>query len=83
MLNSLLHRYSEEFLLALELPKKYDSLAIFLCSSFKKELDLKFKNFNYKIDYSKYETFDLNDRKFGQDILKQSKPKTIRRFLND
>ena len=45
LLNSLIERYSEEFVLALKLPKKYDSMAIIICESYKHQIDTKYKDF--------------------------------------
>lgn len=82
LLNNLIDRYSIEFVLALHIDKKYNSLAILLCDSFKASLDLKFRNFNYKIDDSKYEKIILSDAKSGEDSKVNLKLKTIRDFLN-
>ena len=81
LLNDLIEKYSEEFISVLTVPKKYDSIAILLCESYKDELDRKFRNFNYTIDYSRYESYTLSD-KCGEDIVVDKKPKTIRNFLN-
>lgn len=83
LLNALIQRYSEEFVLVLKLQKKYDSIAIILCDSYKEQLDRKFKNFNYKIDSSKYEEIILQEEKSGIDIHINLKPKTIKHFLNE
>ena len=82
LLNDLITRYSIEFVAALTFEKKFDSVAIFLCDSFKAELDRKFLNFNYKIDESKYDKFIIEDKKFGEDLKNKKKIKTIREFLN-
>lgn len=82
LLNDLEEKYSLDFLLALSLPKKYDSMAIILCDSFKKHLDKKFRDFNYKIDMSKYEKIILNSEKSGEDLTVNIKLKTIKDFLN-
>ncbi len=82
MLNALIERYSEEFVNKLLFAKKFDSMAVIICDAFKHELDKKFRNFNYEIDYSKYETFNLNSFKCGEDLILKKKTKTIRDFLN-
>lgn len=82
MLNLLIDRYSEEFVEALTFDKKYDSIAILLCDSFKQELDRRFRCFEYKIDYSKYDNHQISDKKFGEDLNINKKPKTVRDFLN-
>ena len=82
LLNALINRYSEEFVLALKLPKKYDSMAVIICDSYKLFLDKKFKEFNYKTDDSLYEKVILFENKSGEDFKKQNKIKTVRDFLN-
>lgn len=82
LLNTLIERYSEDFVVALNLPKKYDSMAIIICDSFKNEIDKRFRDFSYKIDLSKYESVQLSETKFGQDIKVDTKPKTVKDFLN-
>ena len=81
LLNDLIARYSEEFISVLSLKEKYDSIAIILCDSYKKELDIKFNNFNYKIDHTKYISPSLTE-KIGEDAQIFLKPKTIKDFLN-
>jgi hypothetical protein len=81
-LNDLIERYSIEFVDALCLDKKYESMAIILCDSFKKEIDKRYKHFNYKIDHSKYEKQTISKEKFGEDLQVNKKLKTIRDFLN-
>jgi hypothetical protein len=81
LLNDLIARYSEDFICVLTLKEKYDSIAVILSESYKKELDLKFSNFNYKIDVDKYAS-PLLSEKIGEDIQVFIKPKTIRNFLN-
>jgi hypothetical protein len=68
--------------LALNLPKKYDSMAIIICDSFKDEIDKRFREFSYKIDTSKYESYVLSETKFGEDSQLNIKPKTVKDFLN-
>jgi hypothetical protein len=82
MLNSLIDRYSEEFVCKLNFAKKFDSMAVIICDAFKTELDRKFRNFNYEIDFSKYETFKVDAIKHGSDLTIKRKIKTIRDFLN-
>ena len=82
MLNLLIERYSEEFVEALVFDKKYESIAILLCDSFKQELDRRFRCFKYKIDYSKYDAHEISNEKFGEDLNLNKKPKTVRDFLN-
>jgi hypothetical protein len=82
LLNDLIERYSIEFVDALSLDKKYESMAIILCDSFKKEIDKRYKHFNYKIDHSKYEKQIISEQKFGENLQVNKKLKTIRDFLN-
>jgi hypothetical protein len=82
LLNSLIERYSEEFVSVLKFPKKYDSMAVIICESYKAEIDRKFRDFNYKIDDSKYEEIKLSNFKSGEDFNLVTKPKTIKKFLN-
>ena len=82
LLNSLIERYSEEFVLVLKFPKKYDSMAIIVCDAYKSQIDKKFRDFNYRIDKSKYTEIVLSDIKSGEDFNITIKPKTIKDFLN-
>jgi hypothetical protein len=82
LLNTLIERYSEDFVVALNLPKKYDSMAIIICDSFKSEIDRRFKDFSYITDFSKYENVNLHEHKFGEDLILNIKPKTVKDFLN-
>lgn len=82
LLNILIERYSIEFVNILSLNKKYESMAIILCDSFKKEIDKKFRSFNYKTNFSKYDEYKLSSIKSGEDTELKNKPKTIRDFLN-
>lgn len=82
LLNALIERYSEEFVLALKLPKKYDSMAVIVCEAYRDQIDKKFRDFNYRIDKSKYTEIILSDIKSGEDFNITIKPKTIKDFLN-
>ena len=81
-LNKLIERYSIEFLQVLSLDKKYDSLAVISSDSFEKELDSRFRNFNFKINESLYDKVEVFPDKFGEDLSFKQKPKTIKEFLN-
>ena len=81
LLNDLISDYSVEFVQALTLQQKYDSLAVLFSDSYKKDLDLRFKRFNYKIEDSKYENIKIGE-KSGQDVSLTKKNRTIRDFLN-
>ena len=78
LLNDLIDCYNIEFIATLSLSKKYDSVAILLCDSFKETLDSKFRCFNYKINESLYETNQIYSKKFDQDLILDKKPKTIK-----
>ena len=82
LLNDLIEKYSIEFVQALSLDKKYESVAIILCESFKPEIDKRFTSFNYKTDYSLYNDVAISENKSGEDSAVKFKPKTIRDFLN-
>ena len=82
LLNNLISRYSEDFVCSLSLPKKYDSIAVILCDSFKSEIDKRFRDFTYKCDLSMYEDVEVQLEKAGQDLEIKTKPKTVRQFLN-
>ena len=83
LLNTLIERYSEEFVLALKPIKKYDSMAIIICDSYKQQIDKKFRDFNYRTDKSKYEDIILSENKSGEDISIIKKIKTVKDFLNE
>lgn len=82
LLNILIERYSIDFLNVLTLNKKYDSLAIILCDSYKPEIDKKYRSFNYKTDDSLYDKIETTSVKSGEDVEIKIKPKTIKDFLN-
>ena len=82
LLNSLIEKYCIEFVSILKFDKKFDSIAILLCSSFEEEMNKRFRNFNFVVDSTKYESYSIHDSKFGEDSFCQIKPKTIRDFLN-
>ncbi len=82
LLNDLIEKYSIEFVQALSLDKKYESVAIILCESFKPEIEKRFRSFNYKIDDTLYDKVVLSENKMGEDLVVKIKPKTIRGFLN-
>lgn len=81
LLNDLISSYSAEFVQVLTLQQKYDSLAVLFSDSYKKDLDLRFKHFNYKIEDSKYEDVKIGE-KSGQDVSLTKKNRTIRDILN-
>jgi len=81
-LNDLCERYSLEFMNVVSFDRKFDSLAYIVCDKLKETLDQKFRAFNYSIDLSRYETYNLGD-KTGEDVQVSRQPKTIKQFLNE
>ena len=82
MLNDLCDRYSQDFMAIVYFDKKFDSLAYLVSDKLKETLDEKFRAFNFKVDLSKYKTYDIGD-KSGQDANISRKTKTIKDFLNE
>ena len=65
-------RYSLEFLEIITFPKKYDSLAILVSKELKTAMNRKWNNFNFKIDNSKYQEYNIGE-KSGQDFIPQKR----------
>jgi|TARA_R110002020_G_scaffold70186_2_gene182215 hypothetical protein len=82
MLNDLCERYSQEFMAIVSFSKKFDSLAYLVSDKLKKRLDEKFRAFNFKVDLSKYKTYNIG-KKVGADGNAPRKNKTIKDFLNE
>ena len=82
MLNDLCGRYSQDFMAIVYFDKKFDSLAYLVSDKLKETLDEKFTAFNFKVDLSKYKTYDIGE-KSGQDSDVLRKTKTIKDFLNE
>ena len=82
MLNNLCERYSQEFMAIVSFDKKFDSLAYLVSDKLKKRLDEKFRAFNFKVDLSRYETYNIGE-KVGHDSDVPRKNKTIKDFLNE
>ena len=82
MLNDLCERYSQDFMGIVTFGKKFDSLAYLVSDKLKNTLDEKFRAFNFKVDLSKYERYDIGP-KVGEDPILNKKNKTIRDFLNE
>lgn len=82
LLNILCERYSLEFMNIVNFPQKPDSLAYFVSGKLKKVLDQKFNAFNFKVDNSRYEDYDLGD-KFGEDAVIEPKRKSIKQLLDE
>ena len=71
-------RYSLDFLEIVTFPKKYDSLAYIVCKELKETMDKKWRNFNFKVDLSKYDRYPLGE-KSGKDYFHiDNKPKNTK-----
>jgi hypothetical protein len=81
-LNILCERYSLEFMNIVSFDKKFDSLAYLVSDKLKDTLDKKYRAFNFRIDFSKYTTYNIGD-KIGEDPKLDLKLKTIKDFLNE
>ena len=62
--------------------KKFDSLSYLVSDKLKETLDRKFRAFNFKVDLSRYDAYDIGE-KVGEDIVEKKKSKTIKDFLNE
>jgi|TARA_R110001592_G_scaffold34211_1_gene117649 hypothetical protein len=82
MLNDLCSRYSQEFMSIVSFGKKFDSLAYLVSDKLKETLDEKFRAFNFRVDLSKYKTYDIGD-KVGPDGDVSRIKRTIKDFLNE
>ena len=82
MLNDLCERYSQDFMAIVDFGKKFDSLAYLVSDKLKSSLDEKFRAFNFRVDLSKYTSYDIG-AKAGKDGILNKKNKTIRDFLNE
>ena len=81
-LNILCERYSLEFMNIVSFDKKFDSLAYLVSPKLKKTLDKKYYAFNFKVDFSKYQSYNIGD-KFGEDAQTKQLIKTVKDFLNE
>ena len=82
MLNDLCERYSLEFMDIVDFGKKFDSLAYLVSDKLKETLDQKFRAFNFRVDLSKYEVYDIG-KKAGKDKTVSPKRKTVKDFLDE
>ena len=81
ILKRLMEKYpNEDFWQKIHFENDWDSLVILQSDYGKSLLDKKYKEFHYKIP--EYKEIELTD-KSGYDIIINSKPKTIRRFLDE
>jgi len=78
LLKDLEARYSLDFLEIVTFPKKYDSLAYLVSKELKSTMNRKWQNFNFKVDFSKYESYPLGE-KYGKDYIpSDNKPKNTK-----
>jgi hypothetical protein len=83
LLKILEDRYSLEFLEVMTFPKKYESLSYFVSEELKETMDAKWRNFNFKVDLSKYNTYVIGE-KSGKDYQqKYNKPKNTKELFNE
>ena len=82
MLNDLIERYSQEFMSCISFDKKFDSLAYLTSPKLKGTLDEKFRAFNFRVDLSRYEVYDIGE-KVGHDKVVLPKKKTVKDFLDE
>ena len=81
-LNDLCERYSVEFMNIASFPNKFDSLAYLVSPKLKQTLDQKFRAFNFSVDTSRYETYNIGE-KVGEDVVVNKPILTIKDFLNE
>ena len=82
LLNALCNRYSLEFMDIVSFQNKFDSLAYLVSSKLKSTLDEKFRAFNFRVDLSRYEVYNIGE-KVGHDKVVLPKKKTVKDFLNE
>ena len=78
LLKDLEARYSLDFLEIVTFPKKYDSLAYLVSKELKKTMDKKWRNFNFKVDLSKYDVHSLGEKSGKDYIHRDNKPKNTK-----
>ena len=81
-LNDLCNKYSLEFMHVVSFSRKFTSLAYLISPKLKDTMDRKWRAFNYKVDKSKYEEYNIGE-KIGQDIKIPKQIKTTKDFLNE
>ncbi len=78
LLKCLEARYSLQFLEIVTFPKKYDSLEYVISKELKPTMDRKWSNFNFKVDFNKYERHNIGE-KSGKDFVSiENKPKNTK-----
>jgi hypothetical protein len=78
LLKDLEARYSLDFLEIVTFPKKYDSLAYLVSKELKTTMDRKWRNFNFKVDLSKYKTYSLGEKCGKDHTVKHNKPRNTK-----
>ena len=71
-------RYSLDFLEIVTFPNKYDSLAYLVSKELKETMDKKWRNFNFKVDLSKYDRYPLGEKSGKDYIYTNNKPKSTK-----
>ncbi len=82
LLNNLCERYSQDFMAIVDFGRKFDSLTYLTSSKLEEPLDQKFRAFNFRVDLSKYEVYDIGE-KVGKDKAVPIKRKTVKDFLDE
>ena len=81
LLKGLIEKYPDlDFWKKLRLPEKLASLAQLYAYPFDEILRQRYRDFH--MTFAKDQEIILSDKKFGKDIIKKPKPKTLRNFLN-
>ena len=74
-------RYSLEFLEIASFPKKYDSLAYLVSEPLKEPMNKKWRNFNFRIDPSKYDPIILGEKTGNDYVPVYNKPKNTKELF--
>ncbi len=82
LLNDLCDRYSLEFMNIMDFGRKVDSMAYYTSLKLKNSLDEKFRAFNFRVDLSKYKTYDIGE-KAGEDAIIRPRKRTVKDFLDE
>ncbi len=82
LLNDLCDRYSLEFMDIVDFGRKIDSMAYYTSPKLKSALDEKFRAFNFRVDLSKYQTYDIGE-KAGEDVVITPRKRTVKDFLDE
>lgn len=81
LLKGLIEKYPDlDFWKKFKLTEKLASLAQLYAYPFDEILRKRYRDFH--MTFTKDQELTLSDKKFGKDIIKRPKPKTLRNFLN-